>query len=60
MLNGQERRPDLEYPDREFRYFMLADRFGWPPSVVDDQSAVLLDWLLAIGQVVDEVKNDGV
>ena len=37
---------------------MLAERFGWPPSVVDEHSAVLLDWLLAIGEVVDEVKAD--
>jgi hypothetical protein len=56
-LNGHERRPELDYPDREFRYFMLAERFGWTPTVVDEQPAVLLDWLLAIGQVVDEVKS---
>ena len=35
---------------------MLADRFGWTPLQVDEQPAVLLDWLLAIGEVVDEVK----
>jgi len=38
---------------------MLAERFGWPPTVVDEQPVVLLDWLLAIGEVVDEVKSDG-
>jgi hypothetical protein len=59
LLKGQERREGLEYPDRELRYFMLAERFGWPPTVVDEQPVVLLDWLLAIGEVVDEVKSDG-
>lgn len=37
---------------------MLAERFGWPPTVVDEQPAALLDWLLSIGQIVDEVKAD--
>jgi hypothetical protein len=35
---------------------MLADRFGWTPTEVDDQPAILLDWLTAIAGVVDEVK----
>jgi hypothetical protein len=37
---------------------LLAERFGWTPAQVDDQPAILLDWLLGIGNVVDEVKME--
>jgi len=37
---------------------MLADRFGWTPTEVDEQPAILLDWLIGISGIVEEVKAD--
>jgi hypothetical protein len=50
----------LTYPEVEWHYFLLAERFGWTPSQVDEQPAALLDWLIAIGNIVDEVKSESV
>jgi hypothetical protein len=36
----------------------LAERFGWTPTQVDEQPAATLDWLIAIGNLVDEVKKN--
>jgi hypothetical protein len=50
--------PDgFSIPAEEYRYFICADRFGWTPEQVDEQSAVKLDWILRIAGVVDEVKE---
>jgi hypothetical protein len=57
-LLGNERGDGHDYPDDQYRYFLLAERFGWTPSQVDNEPAVMLDWLLAIGNVVDEVKSE--
>jgi hypothetical protein len=57
-LLGNERGEDLSYPDEQYRYFLLAERFGWTPTQVDNEPAVTLDWLLAIGNIVDEVKAE--
>jgi hypothetical protein len=57
-LLGNERSENHDYPDKQYRYFLLAERFGWTPSQVDNEPAVMLDWLLAIGNVVDEVKSE--
>jgi hypothetical protein len=57
-LLGNERSENHDYPDNQYRYFLLAERFGWTPSQVDNEPAVMLDWLLAIGNVVDEVKSE--
>lgn len=37
---------------------MLAKRFGWTPTEIDLQPAVVCDWLLAIGNMDDEVTAD--
>jgi hypothetical protein len=58
LLRGNERSEDLTYPDREYKYFLFADRFGWTPLEVDEQPAELLDWLIAISGVVEEVKAE--
>lgn len=58
MLLGNERHPDFEYPDEAFKYFLLAERFGWTPSQVDEQPAGLVDLLVGIGDVVDEVRAE--
>ena len=49
---------DFDFPGREYRYFYFAERFGWTPAEIDEQPAQLLDWLQAIGDVVDQVKAD--
>jgi hypothetical protein len=40
----------------EWQYFVLAERFGWTPTQVDEQPAYLLDWMVAILSVTEEVK----
>jgi hypothetical protein len=56
-MQGGQIHGDFDYPDIEWQYFLLAERFGWTPTQVDEQPAVLVDWLIAIGNTVDEVKN---
>ncbi len=58
MLKGNQRSDEFDYPDAEWRYFYFAERFGWTPAQVDDQPAVLLDWLQGIGGIVDQVKSE--
>jgi len=41
-------------------YFFWADRFQWPPDVVDRQPVIVLDRLREITQVVDEWRADQV
>jgi hypothetical protein len=57
-LEGGERREDLEYPDDEWMYFQMADRFGWTPDQVDNLPASTADYLLAIAATVEQVKAD--
>jgi hypothetical protein len=57
-LQGNQRHEDFDYPDEQWMYFLLAERFGWTPAQVDEQPAVLIDWLLSIGTIVDEVKAE--
>jgi hypothetical protein len=57
-LEGGERRADLEYPDDEWMYFQMADRFGWTPDQVDNLPASTADYLLAIAATVEQVKAD--
>jgi hypothetical protein len=58
LLEGGERREDLEYPDEEWMYFQMADRFGWTPDQVDNLPAGTADYLLAIAATVEQVKAD--
>jgi hypothetical protein len=57
-LKGNERHDDFDYPDEQYRYFILAERFGWTPAEADEQPAALVDWMLAIAGVVEEVKSE--
>jgi len=56
-MQGGQIHDDFDYPEIEWQYFLLAERFGWTPTQVDEQPAFLVDWLIAIGNTVDEVKN---
>ena len=56
MIEGGQRVDGFQYPDREWFYFQMADRFGWTPDQVGEVPAVLADWLLMIGATVDQVK----
>lgn len=50
---------DDRYPVRpEFRDYQLASEFGWTFSEIQEQPAVWLDWLLAIGQKVRKAELD--
>ncbi|MGL5911165.1 MAG: hypothetical protein ACRCZP_14275 [Phycicoccus sp.] len=39
-------------------YWFYADRFGWPPSVVDEQPALILDRLVEVHLVVEEHRRE--
>ena len=39
-------------------YYLFASEFSMPPSVVDEQPAYLIDWLLAIHATKKKVEND--
>jgi hypothetical protein len=58
-LEGGERNPALEYPDDEWVYYTMAERFGWTPEQVDNLPASTADWLIAIATVVEQTKVEG-
>lgn len=39
-------------------YWMFADRFHWPPSVVRQESRLEMVALLRIQEVADEIRRD--
>ena len=57
-MQGNERHEAFTYPDEQWVYYMMADRFGWTPEQVDNLPAPTADWLLAIATVADEVKAE--
>jgi hypothetical protein len=57
-LEGNERHEAFDYPDEQWFYYQMADRFGWTPDQVDDLPASTADWLLAIATTVDTVKAE--
>jgi hypothetical protein len=57
-LEGNERHEAFDYPDEQWFYYQMADRFGWTPDQVDDLPASTADWLLAIATTVDIVKAE--
>lgn len=57
-MQGNTPSDDLDYPVDEYRYWQLADRYGWTPSQVDAESAYYLDWILAIGNVKNEIESE--
>ena len=52
------RKDGVVYPDDEFMYYTMATEFHMAPTVVDEQPAYLLDWLMAIHTTVKKVEND--
>lgn len=44
-------------PQVQMRYYRLAKAFGFPPTVVDEQPAVLLDWLLRIDDEIADIEE---
>jgi len=59
LLQGNERHESFSYPDEQWYYYQMAERFGWTPQQVDDLPAKTADWLIAIARTVDEVKTEG-
>lgn len=43
--------------DQMLPYFAYAQRFHWPPSVVDGESVIRMRALLSIAEVYDEVER---
>jgi hypothetical protein len=39
---------------------VLAERFGWTPTQVDNEPAAMMDWMLAIANVAKEVEIEEV
>jgi len=58
LLEGGHRVEHFEYPDEQWYYFQMADRFGWTPDQVDELPASQADWLIAIAATVEQVKAD--
>jgi hypothetical protein len=48
----------LEYPDKEYQYYLCAKEFGWTITETDEQPAYLATWLMAIAQLESEVSNE--
>ncbi len=57
-MEGGRRHEEFNYPDQEWYYFQMADRFGWTPEQVDNLPVETADWLIAIATTVDSVKAD--
>ena len=58
MLEGGERHEAFDFPDEQWNYYFMADKFGWTPEQVDNLPAGTADWLLAIATVVEQVKAE--
>jgi len=58
LLQGGERHEAFSYPDAQWFYYTMAERFGWTPEQVDNLPAGTADWLIAIARTVDEVKAE--
>jgi hypothetical protein len=59
-LEGGERNSEFEYPDEHWMYYTMAERFGWLPEQVDNLPAHTAAWLIAIGDMVEQVKAERV
>lgn len=57
-MEGGQRHESFDYPDQEWYYYQMADRFGWTPDQVDNLPVATADWLIAIASTVDSVKAD--
>jgi hypothetical protein len=45
-------------PAEEYRTWRLCKLLHCPPSALDDESAVTLDWLLAVDDAVTRAQNN--
>lgn len=57
-MEGGQRHEGFDYPDQQWYYFQMADRFGWTPEQVDNLPVETADWLIAIATTVESVKAD--
>lgn len=57
-MSGGQRHEAMTYPDEEYEYYLFARKFGWTPTQVDEQPAVLMDYLRAISIAADEVEAE--
>jgi hypothetical protein len=39
-------------------YWWYADRYGWPPTVVDEQPAIVLERLREVTSLVDDYRAE--
>ena len=62
MLAGREVSPALPGEPTEWEraadYWFWADRFRWPPSVVDEQPAIVLDRLREVTSLAEEMRQE--
>jgi hypothetical protein len=56
-LEGGERHELFDYPDEQWYYFQMADRFGWTPDQVDALPAETADWLIAIAGTIEKIRS---
>jgi hypothetical protein len=59
-MQGNQAHEDFDYPVVEWQYYLLAKKFGWTPTQVDEQPAYLVDWLMAIAATDDAVSAERV
>jgi hypothetical protein len=57
-MQGGERHEAFHYPDEQWVYYLMAEKFGWTPEQVDNLSAPLADWLLAIAGMTEQLKAE--
>jgi hypothetical protein len=55
-MEGGERHEAFTYPDEQWVYYIMAEKFGWTPDQVDHLPASTADWLLAISSMAEEVR----
>ncbi|PJN22423.1 hypothetical protein [Kitasatospora sp. CB02891] len=47
-----------QVPYEEYRTWRLCTLLHCPPSALDDESALTLDWLLAVDDTVSKLRSD--
>jgi len=57
-LSGGQRNENFSYPDEQYLYFIAAKEFGWTPNELDEQPAVIVDWLVAIATAHSEAEAE--
>jgi hypothetical protein len=57
-MQGGERHEAFDYPDEQWVYYLMAEKFGWTPDQVDNVPAATVDWLMAIAGVAEQVRAE--